>query len=77
MDLAAQPDFARISADEAAAYVRELAEHVWSDTSLAEAFLATPHPMLGNRSPAQLMRTPEGANAVARLLWRLYYGLPA
>lgn len=54
-----------------------LAERVLCDAGAARAWLRTPAPGLGERSPLDLMRTELGARQIENLLGCLEYGLYA
>ncbi len=58
------------------ARVTALAEQVFEDREAAEAFLLSPHALLGGVAPLELAVTDLGARRVEDLLWRLEYALP-
>ena len=53
------------------------AEHVWTNTEDARAFLSTAHPMLAGKRPIEVALTELGARRVETLLWSLFYGVAA
>jgi putative toxin-antitoxin system antitoxin component (TIGR02293 family) len=72
----------RLSAEESErterlARVFATAVHVLESEDDARRFLHTPHPMLENRTPLDASFTEIGAQRVERILWSVYYGLPA
>ena len=66
-----------MTAEDTLPRITALAIHVWDDEADAHAFLHTAHPMLGNRTPAEVAMDDAGAHKVEKILWSLYYGLPA
>ena len=52
-----------------------LAAYIWDDDTDARDFLNTPHPLLGDQTPADAAATEAGAHQVEKILWSLYYGL--
>ena len=66
-----------MTAENCPARITALAAYVWNDEADAHAFLHTAHPMLGNRTPAEVAIDDAGAYQVVKILWSLYYGLPA
>lgn len=72
----------RLSPDESEkaerlARVFATAQHVWDAEADAREFLHTPHPLLDGEAPLDVAMTELGARRVEKLLWDLYYGLPA
>lgn len=67
---------AREAVTERLARLRALAERVWGDAHAANAFMRTPHPLLGGRAPARVARTAAGARRVEKILNRLEHSLP-
>jgi putative toxin-antitoxin system antitoxin component (TIGR02293 family) len=59
------------------ARVTALAQEVWGDDADARAFMTTPHPMLGGKTPAEHTVTDLGAREVEGILHALAFGLPA
>jgi putative toxin-antitoxin system antitoxin component (TIGR02293 family) len=59
------------------ARVTALAQEVWGDDADARAFMTTPHPMLGGKTPAEHTVTDLGAREVEHILHALAFGLPA
>jgi putative toxin-antitoxin system antitoxin component (TIGR02293 family) len=53
------------------------AEYVWDDREAARAFLVSPHPALGGKSPLEAAMTELGARQVEDVLAKLFHGLPA
>lgn len=51
--------------------------YMWGNAEDARQFLAAPHPLLDGRVPLDVSLTELGARRVERLLWTLFYGLPA
>jgi putative toxin-antitoxin system antitoxin component (TIGR02293 family) len=58
------------------ARIMALAEFVWEDHAEAQVFMATPHSMLGGRTPTEAAATELGARQVEDILWKLEYSLP-
>ena len=56
--------------------VRALAASLFGDARDTAAFLNTPHPELAGRTPADMLRSEEGAAKVERILNALAHGLP-
>lgn len=54
--------------------VKAYASEVFENTDVAETWLRDPNPALGNRVPAELMVTDEGARAIEMVLRRIDYG---
>jgi putative toxin-antitoxin system antitoxin component (TIGR02293 family) len=59
------------------AHIIAHAEHVWRDPTKARAFLTTPHPELGDRTPIEVSVDEFGARQVEAILDGILYGLPA
>lgn len=53
-----------------------VARRVWDSVEDADAFMTTPHPLLGNIAPVEMAVTEEGARQVEAILRKLYWGLP-
>jgi putative toxin-antitoxin system antitoxin component (TIGR02293 family) len=53
------------------------AQYVWNSDEAARTFLATPHPLLEDRSALDVAKTELGARRVEALLWQLFYGIAA
>ncbi|WP_159099363.1 antitoxin Xre/MbcA/ParS toxin-binding domain-containing protein [Parazoarcus communis] len=75
MDCETLPDFSRLSEDERASYIDELAHDVWSDSDAAVQYLTTPSKHFGGVSPVDISRSSDGASKVCIQLFRLYYGI--
>lgn len=61
--------------DERSGRVVAIANYVWDSEADAQNFLSTPHPLLGNRTPHDVLITEQGARRVEKLLWKIYYGI--
>ncbi|MCQ9616387.1 DUF2384 domain-containing protein [Paenalcaligenes niemegkensis] len=59
------------------ARVYATAMHVLESEEDARAFLHAKHPMLEGKSPLEVAFSEIGAQRVERLLWSIFYGLPA
>lgn len=57
------------------ARIRALAEFVLEDVESAKVWLRTPQPAMGERVPADLLRSEFGAREVERLLQRIEHGV--
>lgn len=58
-------------------HVYALAQYVWGSDITARQFLTALHPQLQDRSPLEVSLSVEGAKQVEKLLWQIYYGVPA
>jgi putative toxin-antitoxin system antitoxin component (TIGR02293 family) len=57
-------------------HVYAIARQVWDSAEDADAFMATPHALLGGKTPVEVAVTEAGAQQVEEILWKLYWGLP-
>jgi putative toxin-antitoxin system antitoxin component (TIGR02293 family) len=55
--------------------VRSHAERVFDDAALAQRWLSSPNPELGNETPIEMARTDVGAGEVEAVLLRMKHGV--